>query len=220
MIQDLSTVSVDHIVSIIGKIIKVASVESINTRKGKKLLKQDCVLKDTTSVCRIVLWEDNVDKLAANKSYKLENVIVKQYDGVKYLSLAAGDSKPEEIPEIDGISDDEGLIEPEREELSIMSVTGEIVAIQSISDYLSCLNCSGGTVHSINAVIGKCSKCDAMLKLSKCDQSQSARFVVMSGDGKKFNLLAYKDQLESLFEGQDNSLTIEFHIFLSLTISV
>ena len=61
----------------------------VTSKKGKKLMKQYCIIKDTKLLCRIVLWKDNVGKLTKDKSYKLHNVIVKQYESIKYLSLAA-----------------------------------------------------------------------------------------------------------------------------------
>lgn len=76
----------------------------INSKKGKKLMKQDCILKDEKSSCRIVLWEENVGKLTKGTSIKLHNVIVQQYDGVQYLSLPQGNSKLEQSLDLD-ISD-------------------------------------------------------------------------------------------------------------------
>ena len=82
----LSTIAVNQLVTLIGKVIRV---DGGYFQKGEKLIKQDCIIKDTKSLCRIVLWKDNVGKLTKDKSYKLHNVIVKQYESIKYLSLAA-----------------------------------------------------------------------------------------------------------------------------------
>ena len=73
----------------------------INSKKGKKLTKQDCILKGEKSSCRIVFWEENVGTLTKVVSIKLHNVIVQQYDGVRYLSLPQGNSKLEQSPDLD-----------------------------------------------------------------------------------------------------------------------
>ena len=70
----------------------------------------------------------------------MHNVIVKQYESNKYLSLATDNSTLEEIPDIENISDDdEGLIDPNYGLPAIMTVTDEIIAIQSVTDYLTCI---------------------------------------------------------------------------------
>ena len=40
--------------------------------------------------CRVLLWNDDVGKLLEEKSYTLSYVSVKQWDGIKYLSVSGG----------------------------------------------------------------------------------------------------------------------------------
>lgn len=84
-----------------------------------------------------------------------------------------------------------------------MVATGETIAVLSLTNYWSCMSCTG-TVRSINDVLGKCVKCDATIKLSKCNDSKSARIVV-SGNDKKWYLTAYNEHLEALVEGEQGS---------------
>lgn len=155
------------------KIVRVDVAMEVNTKTGKKLNKQDCVLKDVNASCRIVLWENDVGKLKKGQSYSLIKVLVRQYDGVKYFSLSDGTSI-EPIQDIQEISDDD--YDEETSQILLVA-TGEIVAVLSISDYSSCVSCTG-MVQSINEVLGKCTKCGATLKLNKCNQSKSAKIVI------------------------------------------
>ena len=214
--DDLPSIAINQAISIIGKIVHVDPPMEINSKKGKKLTKQDCILKDEKSSCRIVLWEENVGKLSKGASIKLLNVIVKQYDGVRYLSLLQGNSKLEQSPDLD-ISDgsDEELQNPQP---AIGSITGEIIAVQSISNYLSCVSCSGGTVQTLTSTIGKCSKCDAIIKLSRCNQSNSARIVVSDQNNLNYYFTIYSDQLKVLLDDeqdctQENLLMTHIHTF-------
>ena len=88
---DISTKldSLDCIETVVTKLVpvvgKVTNVTMIQTRDGKVLNKQDCTLSDSS---KTVLWGDDVEKLKQGLSYELENVTIKVYDGVKYLSLS------------------------------------------------------------------------------------------------------------------------------------
>ena len=218
--EELSTIAVNQLVTLIGKVIRVDPSEKVTSKKGEKLIKQDCIIKDTKSLCRIVLWEGNEGKLTKDKSYKLHNVIVKQYGSIKYLSLAADNSTLEEIPDIENISDDdEGLIEPNYGLLAIMTVTGEIIAVQSVTDYLTCINCSTGTVRALNSTIGKCTKCATTQKLNQCSQSKSAQFVIINNEYKKFHITAYNEQLETLLT-EHEYMSIEERLFINTNVTV
>ena len=48
---------------------------------------------------------------------------------------------------------------------------------------------------AVNETIGKCTKCGATFKLSKCSSNKSARFIISSDDGKKWQLTAYDEEL-------------------------
>lgn len=48
-------------------------------------------------------------------------------------------------------------------------VEGEIIAVLSSEEYISCIMCSS-KVNEVNAVFGKCTKCSAVVKLKKCQK--------------------------------------------------
>ena len=51
------------------------------------LRKQDVTISDATSTARLVLWQDDIDKLVANGSYSFRNLQVRLYAGEKYLQV-------------------------------------------------------------------------------------------------------------------------------------
>ena len=46
------------------------------------------VVSDSTGSCLIMLWQNDVEKQKEGCCYKLTNMLVRQYAGVKYLSMS------------------------------------------------------------------------------------------------------------------------------------
>ena len=57
----------------------------MNTKEGKQLEKQECVVGDITACSRLVLWDKDVGTLTKDISYKLLNVTEISFDDMKYL---------------------------------------------------------------------------------------------------------------------------------------
>ena len=73
--------------------VKVKSInppEIVNNRHGKQLKKQDCIVADSTACGRVVLWENDIDRLKENQSYKLAAIGVRSFQGVNFLSVVDG----------------------------------------------------------------------------------------------------------------------------------
>ena len=74
-------------IKIIGKVQSVSPSEDIKGKGGAALLKQEFVLADCTDVCRGVIWQEQVNKLKEDCSYKFINVTVRSFNGTKYISV-------------------------------------------------------------------------------------------------------------------------------------
>ena len=117
-------------VTVLLKIITVGSAVVVKS----ELQKQECVVGDVSGCCRIVIWNDDNGKLLKEKSYKLSYVIVKQWDGVKYLSVSKG-SEIDCVEDIGDVADvvcgDEDSIVLWKVKLmllsSVMSMSGVLV---------------------------------------------------------------------------------------------
>ena len=150
-------------VTVVVKVVNIASTEIVKTRDGKEVQKQDCKVVDASGCVRVVLWEDNTDALKEGCCFKLRGVGLRVYGGVKYLTVGGSCV----IEELDG---DIGEVYDESSDSSSVvkqEVVGEIDSVLSCEEYSSCWMCKG-KVKVVNAVVGECGKCHGMVKLSKC----------------------------------------------------
>lgn len=188
-IDVLSTIAVNQKVTVSGKIIKVYASTDVTSKFGKTLTKQDCLICDCNGTCRVVLWQQDIEKLNEGQSYQLQQVVVRQFYNVKYVSVLDC-SIIEAVADIQEVSDDD---EFELEaEVTPMVAKGEISAVMQISDYITCMNCNRNMLTT-NTLIGKCSKCKATVKLNRCHTTQSAKFIISSEWNTNWHLIAYND---------------------------
>ena len=71
---------------VVGVRVKVVSEEDV-TEVKKGLFKQDYCIADTSGCCKNVTWEENVGILLVGDCYKLSGLVVRTYNGKKYLSV-------------------------------------------------------------------------------------------------------------------------------------
>lgn len=107
----------------------------MQTKDGKKLQKQDCIIADASLHMRLVLWEEDVGKLQSGDSYQLENVMIQQYNMHKYLSLS-GDAT---VTKVDDIEETETVDTESDREQEVKVLQGEIIAVLNADSYLSCV---------------------------------------------------------------------------------
>ena len=127
-------------------------------------------VEDETGSCRLVVWEEDVNSLEEGKSYCLVNVGVRKYEVSEYLSFSSRSSVKviddlEEVNEEDIVGDN-GLF-----------IKGDISAVLSSTEYLSCRFCRSKIVPD-DEILGECSKCCALMKVSTCEKTKSAKVVV------------------------------------------
>ena len=65
--------------------VKVLDVDSQSEVKGGKR-KQDIIITDATAVARFTVWEDDINRLNREKSYKLTDILLKEYNSKKLLN--------------------------------------------------------------------------------------------------------------------------------------
>lgn len=88
-ISDLSLLAVNNRVTLSAKALFVGQTDTVITKDGqRKLQKQECIIGDDGGSCRVVLWEKDIGKLELNKSYHLENVIVRMFNTFQYPRTA------------------------------------------------------------------------------------------------------------------------------------
>ena len=140
-------------VTFAGKVTSVLQVEElIKKSTGKMFRKCDFIIADATASCRGVVWEENLNMLKEDSSYKIFNGTVRSFNGAKYLSLG----ERAIIKSIDDIGDTvDELIFDQSGGISI--VEGEIIAVLKIEVYLACRCCSS-KVMEVGDIV-QCTKC-------------------------------------------------------------
>ena len=129
-------------------------------------IKQDVVVADSTSKAIVTLWESSIGLLKTQKSYQLNRLETRSYQGKQYLAFPTA-------PSIDEIADLEDVIEPttssdEDNEEILKAVT--VSGFKQLETIYTCINCNK-TVHPVNAHIGECSVCNTTQKLKKPKQT-------------------------------------------------
>ena len=195
-LEELKDSAENQKLNIIGKILSISPPEKLRVKgSGKELQKQDFVIGDCTATCRGVAWEQVVNTLEINQSYKILQVTVRSFNGCKYFSLGET-CEIEEIEDIGEVADDDGL---DNGNGGVVVVKAEIVAIIGIESYRSCRNCNA-KVSTVNKFMGECNKCNAKIKLSRCGEKNVARVILEDATGKEYKLSIFDDILDHIIE--------------------
>ena len=145
--------------------VKVSGVDSPSEVKGGKK-KQDIVVADATAVVRFTVWEDHIDTLHLGKSYKLTDVLVREYNSNKYLLTAFENTIIEEVTDIGQVIEDDV-----DKNLGVTQAIDNVcvVGVIFLDEHYKCLKCSSKVINSYDSTIGKCIKCSMQQSLSACN---------------------------------------------------
>lgn len=168
------------------------------TRKdGKELKKQDVNVADLSGCCRLVLWEGDVNKLEEGKSYRLVDVNVKTYAEMKHLSFGPHSSMLS-VEDLGEVHEDDDCNEESSSDSRY--VEGEISSVISTNEYASCKFCNC-KVLSEDEIVGQCSKCNAVFKMSKCAVTITAKVIITDEKGKDHPVTIFEPILSKVVEG-------------------
>ena len=203
-IDEVVQLTVNQVINVVGKVVQVnVATEVTSKQKGKPLFKQDCIISDAKGSIRIVLWQNDTDKLKEGLSYRLNKVLIRQYSGVKYLSFSE-DASVDEVPDIGEVVSADDLETREDQQQTNYVAEGEITAVLSVDDYISCVSCKG-KVKALSEIVGECLKCCAKVKMSRCGRNTSVKFVVEGSEDKSWRLTAFKEQVDAIVSDQQGN---------------
>jgi hypothetical protein len=77
--------SIENFREVIFEVKVIAKTEPISVSGGKK--KQDVVIGDCTGTSKVALWEEYINSLDVDESYRLAKFLVKEYASQRYLSM-------------------------------------------------------------------------------------------------------------------------------------
>ena len=175
-------------ISVSVKVVQI--MDEVEVKPG--LIKQDITVSDETSSARVTLWQQDIGRFQEQKSYKLHNVIVREYNGIKYISLKSGSTI---IP----MEDIKGVVEEIDTEDEVTNVL--IAAIPRLSMGKFCVSCKTGMVESQTDKIGTCTRCEAVQRLDKCNTNISATLLI-DDDGTQFSLQANWPIIQTITKNQ------------------
>ena len=176
----------------------ISPSEEIKGKGGTVLVKQDFVLADCTDVCRGITWQEQVNTLKEEYSYKLINVTIRSFSGAKYISLG-------QKSEVQQISDIGGVVEKDAFDGSgkLKMFEGEIVAVTNVEEYTSCRNCNA-KVESSQAIV-VCGKCNSKMKVSKCAKKAVAHVIVEDTEKQEHKVTIFSEVVHSIVNYADLS---------------
>ena len=187
--QDLDNSAIDEHVNVTIKVINVHPIETLVSKSGKHLAKQECIVADSTATARMVLWENNIGRLSLNCSYKLEDVLIRAFQNIKYLSISENTMlvEVEDIETVDNQLND--------------TLKGVIVGVMSTEEYVSCFQCNA-KVQQITSVLGTCTKCNMEVKLDACDLYTTATvYLRCQGEKQKHRVTLFQREINIITAG-------------------
>lgn len=179
-------------VTVTVKVQKLLDLEIVRTGKRK----QEVEVADSSSSCKVILWEENIGKLSEHTSYRLENFVVREWGGRKYLSII-DDSK---IIQVDDIEDVIKALETE-----IILTDVKLVAASDIDNHKSCLRCRA-RIEPSDGTFGRCSQADCRMlqRMEFCSGHQSAKLTFFR-DGR-FLTLSVLGKVLKKFIGKESDI--------------
>lgn len=216
MIAKVPDLSVNQQVTITGKIVSVDSPENITTSDGRRLKMQTVHVADASGKCKCIVWEEQVEQLELNNSYILKHVTIKEFHGMRSVSLSTK-SEVHKVSDIENVSGE--MIGGESQ--ATQMVTAEIVAVSKCESYMTCKVCKA-KVLELSRTIGECTKCEAKVKLSKTTSNVKVSMILEDEDKKEYRVTAFSDVVEEItkdIDGEDLAETLLFAPTMVYTIS-
>lgn len=157
------------------------------------MTKQDCIVSDTSSHCKLVLWEGNVGTLKVGTSYNFSKVRVKKYNSTTFLSFTIETvwDAIEDIRNTIPISQCE-LLQPQYERV----IDGEIISV-IYDEHQKCPVCNFRMTLAYNDIY-ECTKCKSKCKHSKAKKYAYAKLFLQDSDGSSYNVTMFNNVLSSL----------------------
>ena len=177
------------------KVITVKDEEKMNNG----LIKQECVISDSTGNAKITAWEDNVDLFVEQNSYSITGVTVRSFKGQKFLSIPKDGFKSESIEDIGAVAQSNPELETKR---TLMNV--QVCGVKFFDSYNGCYSCKS-KVHATSDKLGKCNRCNTIQRLDKCMPQATAKLELRSETEHKI-LSCFSPVVESICSGSNVSV--------------
>lgn len=192
-VQEIDDLSVGQQVTITCKVVQLDDPTPVQNKSGKLLTKQESIVADVTDQIRVVLWETEIGKLIIDQCYKLENITIRMYNDIKYLSISSTTlvTPIDDIGQVSNDSNDQLIPETGNRILQ-----GSIAAVVAIDTYSSCINCKS-KVNLITSTMGQCSRCNIKLNYTSCKRSRTANLIFQTDD-QTVKITMFENELKNI----------------------
>ena len=190
-LNQIDEYSTDERVTVRVTVLKVNDPQSVGGGK----MKQDVVIADDTAKTIMTLWETNIDLLKPLKSYQLNRLIVKAYQGKNQLSFPSV-SSIDEIEDIEDVIEQFTSSEDEGDEcLEAITVSG----IRELETVYICINCIKNITPVVDQEITECDFCRTSQRIGIPKQSAK---LIFETNRRKLTLKANNDILQQITGSQ------------------
>ena len=188
---DAKKVKPGRAITVLGRLTFQGGTEHIDVR-GKSLKKQETILTDETVSIRLVLWENDIQKVQSRETYKLERSVLREFDNQPYITINK-ETKISKVSQTIANPDDD--LANTYKEFTISCPPEGILATHRS---LSCKRCANSMVeHTVGKTI-KCSEC-GLLQLSRlCEKKVHANAFFINESGQKISLLMKHHIIQAL----------------------
>ena len=184
------TVRVGQHVSVKAKVANLAEVKKDNSGRFNMV---HAVLVDPSSSIKLILWESFVNSVQAGNTYLFQNLTVRKdkFTDEMYLNTAQSGTT---IKITDDFKERLAVAPQAPEEYLTTTANGEIVAVETVTKYLSCYKCSKKLEPTSSSII-ECQNCHLTQKASSTKMHWYALLFFKTIDDKEYKLTVFDTAL-------------------------
>ena len=191
-ITDVLKEVTNSVLNVCGRVTLQGPIQTVMS-KGKALRKQEALLTDNSGTIRLVLWENDISKVSSESTYTLSNVVLKEFEKVKYLTLTK--SSNIEISEAAITREDTPLAEGLPNTQFVKFPADGLLSLQRFS---SCIKCQTKLIPNATKNTVKCMECGLGQLKVRCQQRMLAN-VLFKNEENSSSLMLFDDKLKQLY---------------------
>ena len=192
-VREVNEVRPGRAITVLGRLTFQGGTEYVNVR-GKNLKKQETILTDETGSIRLVLWENDIQKVQSEETYMLTRSVVREFDNQPYITI----NKETQISKVSQtIANPDDDLANTYKEFTISSPPEGILATHRT---LSCKKCANSMVQHTAGKTIKCTACGLIQLLRFCQKKVHANVFFINENGQKISLLMKQHIIQALLD--------------------
>lgn len=164
----------EQLITVKAQVTNISAVKVFNSNRGK-LQKQDVIIRDTTASIKVVLWQEYVDILQTDETYKLENLRVKGFKDDRYLNTPKSDPfTATPCPPFD-----QPLVEvDDLQEVTSNITQSQVIGFRNATKTMDCISCFKRVCAKPNSTLAVCEKCKLTQPIRTCPTHWQLRVLI------------------------------------------